>query len=184
MAAPAELGSEWLPECAAFYAHWRSLRRDSLMPTSEAFLDDSPAEFMPNLYIVELTSEGAMVRFHGTELATHWGRDFTGVEIHDIRPPDFKARSVSNMHNVVGHPCGILLKLYFSTSKGRKMQSDLIQLPLGVQPGRPPRLVCYALAEASRAWEETVARYLETLQLKWLDIGAGVPAAAPFDLAS
>lgn len=180
---PLEILSElWSMEIGAFAAHWRSMREGAAMPTSERFLDNPSARFAAFSYILELTDEGAIVRYQGTELVARWMRDFTGKELHDGRHPAFKERSLSNMRQVAEVPCGYLVRLTFGTSTGRQMRSDLLQLPLGVKPGRPPRIVCLASWEEIREVEETVAKYLETHDTEWLDLGAGVPDAPPRNL--
>ncbi|MBY0511777.1 MAG: hypothetical protein K2P94_16685 [Rhodospirillaceae bacterium] len=179
---PEALSEPWSIEIGAFAAHWRSMREGAIMPTSERFLDQPSARFAANSYILDLTDEGAMVRYQGAELIERWMRDFTGKELHEGRHPTFKARSIANMHQVAGVPCGYVVRLTFSTSTGRKMRSNLLQLPLGAKPGRPPRIVCLASLEEARAYDETVAKYLETHSADWVDLGAGLPDGAPLDL--
>ena len=172
----------WAPEVGAFAAHWRSMCDGALMPTSEHFLDHPSPAFAPCSYIVELTAAGAIVRYQGSELIRRWMRDFTGQELHDGRAPTFKTRSLANMRQLVSQPCGYLVRLSYSTSTGRKMASDLVQLPLAAKEGRAPRLVCFAHTDIERVWQETVAKYVETHRGEWLDIGAGIPTTPVLDL--
>jgi hypothetical protein len=179
---PEALSELWSMEIGAFSAHWRSMREGVIMPTFEHFLDKPSGRFASSSYILELTDEGALVRYQGTALVERWMRDFTGKEIHEGRHPSFKARSMANMRHVAEVPCGYLVSLTYGTSTGRQMRTNLLQLPLGVKPGRPPRIVCLASMEEGRAGEETIAKYLETHNSDWLDLGAGVPDAPPHDL--
>ncbi len=179
---PEALSELWSVEIGAFAAHWRSMREGDIMPTFERFLDNPSGRFASSSYIFELTDDGAMVRYQGTELVERWMRDFTGKELHEGRHPFLKAQSLANMRQVADVPCGYLVRLTFSTSIGRRMRSNLLQLPLGVKPGRPPRIVCLASVEEARAGEEIIAKYLETHNADWLDLGAGVPDAPPLDL--
>ena len=172
-------GVQWAPQIGAFVAHWKTLRAGAIMPTSAHFLDNPAAPFATNSYIAELTSEGAIVRYQGSDLVERWMRDFTGVELHQGRNPVFKAHSLSNMTCVANQPCGYLLQLSFSTSTGRKMGADLVQLPLSVKPGKPRRIVCFTQPNLEREWQETIAKYLETHRGEWIDLGAGVPDAPP-----
>lgn len=74
MLAP-ELGPGWSSSIQAFIEYWHLLRGDALLPTSERFLDEFSPAYISRCYIVEFAGEGAIVRFHGTELAEHWGSD-------------------------------------------------------------------------------------------------------------
>lgn len=179
---PSALKQSWSPDVLAFYDHWRSLRGEDLMPTSETYLDKSSPDFMGTSYICDLTTEGAIVRFHGVELIERWGADYTGQDLNQGRREPIVERAVSNMTKVVSQPCGWLIKLSFSTSKSRLLHSELIQLPLKVQEGRPPRLISYSQKDVGAEWEETAVRYMETHGMHWVDVGAGVPADPPFDL--
>lgn len=176
---PEGLTGDWAPELTAFIAHWKGLRGDMLIPTSQRFLETPDPRFAASTYIVEMTSVGAIVRYQGGDLVERWMRNFTGQELHDGRLPDFKARSLANMSHIVHQPCGYLLRLSFSTSSGRLMGSDLVQLPLAVEPGKPRRLVCFSRLNQGRIWQETVAKYVKTHRSEWFDIGAGVPDEAP-----
>jgi len=176
---PSDAWGDWAAELGAFIAHWKGLRDGAFTPASEAFLDHPAPQFAANTYIVEMTTAGAMVRYQGADLVERWMRDFTGHELHEGRLPEFKKRSLSNMSYVVDQPCGYLLRLSFSTSTGRKMSSDLVQLPLAVSPGKPRRVVCYSHLHEGPVWQETVAKYLETHRSTWLDLGAGVPGEPP-----
>lgn len=178
------LGSSWSSDIRSFFNHWAELRGDALIPASEKFLDSPSPTYMSTSYICDMTDEGAIVRFHGTELAERWGRDFTDHEIHEGRKPEFKERSLINMRQVVRRPCGYVVRLAFSTSSGRMLQSELIQLPLSVKPGRPPRLVCYAIKDAGYRSDEFIQLYIKTHEVDWIDLGAGVPDLPPLDLLS
>jgi hypothetical protein len=177
------LSPDWSAECHAFLEHWCAVRGDGLVPRSEKFLDCAPPQFMPNTYIVEIGSEGAIVRFQGTDLVQAWGKDFTNEELHSRRNEGLKERSLHNMRQVVAHkPCGYVVRITFSSSMGRRMHTEIMVLPLAVQPGRLPRLVCYSLKDPKREVEETLNFYLETHRADWIDIGAGVPRERPLDL--
>jgi hypothetical protein len=179
---PEALSALWSSELGAFAAYWRSLRDGAIMPTSEIFLDRPAARFVSSSYIFELTDVGAVVRFQGTALVDRWMSDFTGRELHEGRHPSLKARSMANMRQVAEVPCGYLVRLTYGTNLGRKMVANLLQLPLAVKLGRPSRIVCLASVNEGRAGEESIARYLETHNADWVDLGAGVPDAPPLDL--
>jgi hypothetical protein len=119
------------------------------MPTSEQFLDRPSARFMPGCYIVEVTADAGIVRFQGTRLVQMWQHDFTGSDMHiDMRAQD-KTRSLSNIRNVVGTPCGHYGRCGFYVRGGVSV-SEYIGLPLAVRAGRPPRIACFVGPEVER----------------------------------
>lgn len=177
-----EIDSGWSSDIREFFAAWCALRGDSAMPASEDFFDRADPGLLSTTYVCDMTDEGAVMRFQSIELVQRWGVDVTGAEIHRDVSATFKERSLHNMRRVVNHPCGCLIKLSFSTSKGRLLHSEVVQLPLAVQPGRWPRVLGHALHDVGREWEEASAGYRETRKVVWLDIGAGVPPEPPLDL--
>jgi hypothetical protein len=175
------LGTFWSEDCQAFTAHWASLRGPGLMPTTEAFMDCPSARFAPDLYIVELLDDVALVRLQGTSLDARWPAQLTGRDLHEGLPASVRRRSLENMRKVVRQPCGYLARNAYTTSLNRTLTADLMQLPLAVRAGRAPRLVCLTPMLRNNEFSETVMRF-HTDALAWLDLGAGVPRDPPYDL--
>ncbi len=169
----------WSAEIESFLQHWRNVRAAELVPASERFLDHAPLAFMARCYIVEVRGDVAFVRFQGSVLADFWQGDFTRRDIHEGSREKYKARSFKNMNNVIGLPCGHYLRLLFNTSLGTKLSSEYLTLPLGVNPGRAPRLVCFVKPEIQNERIEPMTRTIEAQEPRWIDIGAGVPAEPP-----
>ena len=158
--------------------HWQSLRETGALMTSSArFLDNAGPRFMPNCYIVEVTPEGAIVRYQGTRLVAAWQHDFTGTEMHEGARAQYKARSVSNMRLAVERPCGHFGLYQFGKAGGQIMVAEYTSLPLAVQSGRPSRLVCLITPKGEQV-EGRVAS-VKVTALTWVDIGAGVPSDPP-----
>ncbi len=180
------LGAFWSDDCRAFIAHWAQLRGDILLPTSflpttETFFDHPTGQFAPYLYVVELRDDVALVRFQGTVLDERWTVQLTGKDLHDGMPATLRRRSLSNMRQIVSQPCGYLARNTYATSLDRNVTADLVQLPLAVQDGRLPRVVCLSLMQRDDDMEETVSGF-HTEALEWIDLGAGVPPEPPLDL--
>lgn len=174
--------SDWSPGCYAFLAYWQSLRDGQPMPTTERFLDDCSPAFAGVIYILEITDTGPVVRLQGTQLEQAWSRDLTGQDFFPGRSARFKACAGANMRKVLEHPCGHLVRSTYATSKGRKITSDWIQLPLAVRPGRAPRIVGAVFQPATHNFAETAIHHFELHRLAWLDAGCGVPAEPPTPL--
>jgi hypothetical protein len=173
----------WSPECFAFLDYWSSLRQDRSIPTSEAFLDSPSPRFAGYVYILELLDGAPVVRLQGTHLEQAWSRDLTGGDFFPGRSGAFRAAGIANMTTVLAHPCGHVARSSYATSKGRKITSDWIFLPLAVQGGRAPRIVGAVFQHGARNnFAEVGIHHFELHKLAWLDAGWGVPSAAPIPL--
>jgi hypothetical protein len=179
------LGTFWSEDCQAFMAHWARLREEALMPTTEAFLDHPMPDFAPNIYLVELVDGIARVRLQGSALDERWPAQLTGRDLHERLPVKVRERSLQNMHHIAAQPCGYLASNRYTTSLNRTIMAKLIQLPLAVQAGRPPRVVSLSTiprrALSDEEMEEMVAAF-RSEALTWIDLGAGVPSGPPREL--
>jgi hypothetical protein len=176
--------ADWSPECAAFLQYWSSLRDGDAIPTSEAFLDSPSTQFAGHAYILELLDGAPVVRLQGTQLEQAWARDLTGGDFFPGRSPRFRAAAIANMNMVLTHPCGHLARSTYATSKGRRITSDWVQLPLGVRAGRAPRIVGAVFQHTGRNFGEVATHHFELHKLAWLDAGWGVPTQKPTPLAA
>ena len=175
------LGTYWSEGSHNFLAHWAGLRASALIPATEDFLDAPLLRLAPHIYIVELIDDVALVRLQGTALDERWTIQLTGRDLHEGLPDKVRQRSMANMRRIVTQPCGYLARNVYTTSLNRAVTDDLMQLPLGVRAGRPPRVVCLTLMERDEDMGETVSSF-HTEALAWLDLGAGVPKNPPIDL--
>lgn len=91
----------------------------------------------------------------------------------------YKNRSLGNMKNIVGHPCGQYARFLFNTSFGARLISEYLNLPLAVQSGRPPRIICLVKPEIPNKRTEPFTRTIQSSEQEWVDLGAGVPPAPP-----
>jgi hypothetical protein len=175
---------DWSPECLAFLDFWSSLRRGERIPTSEAFLDASSPRFAALAYIIEILDGAPVVRLQGTQLEQIWSRDLTGGDFFPGRSPRFRAAGLANMMSVLRHPCGHLARSSYATSKGRKITSDWIFLPVAAREGRAPRIAGAVFQHGGRnTFAEVGIHHFELHKLEWLDAGWGTPATAPLPLA-
>jgi hypothetical protein len=174
--------SEWAPECYAFVDHWHALRIGSALPTTQSFLDHPSPRFSPFVFVLELHGDLPLVRMQGTQLVEAWARDLTGEDFFPGRPDHFKANAVTNMRALLAQPCGYFLRSTYATSKGRKITSDWILLPLAVAEGKPPRIVGGVFERPTRRYDETSLHHFELHRWAWLDTGCSVPRNQPLPL--
>lgn len=178
-----EKDAPWSAECLAFADHWSGLCDGALLPTSERFLDAPSPDFAGNVFILDLIDGVPIVRLQGTQLEQAWARDLTGSDFFPGRSPRFRAAGLSNMTALLAHPCGHLARSSYATSKGRKITSDWIFLPVEVRSGRPRRIVGAVFEHGGRnKYSEVGIHHFELHRLAWRDIGAGVPTAPPVPL--
>ena len=170
---------EWSKECLAFFQYWTSLKADGQVPTSQAFLDASSPRFAPTVFILELVDGAPVVRLQGTQLEQIWARDLTGEDFFPGRSQNFRDAGSANIASVLNHPCGHLARLTYASSKGRKLVSDWIFLPLKVREDRAPRVVGLVSRHGEKNFAETTVQHFELHKLAWLDAGWGVPSAPP-----
>ncbi len=174
--------ADWSPECLAFRDFWSRLGAG--MPTSEAFLDTPSPRFAAFVFILEILDGAPVVRLQGTQLEQTWARDLTGGDFFPGRSSRFRAAGTANMMTVLSHPCGHLARSSYATSKGRKITSDWIFLPVAVREGRPQRIVGAVFQHGRRGtFSEVGLHHFELHKLAWLDAGWGVPATPPVPLA-
>jgi hypothetical protein len=142
-------------------------------------LDHGQPRFMSSVFIHEITAEGLLIRFMGTELVSRWGRDMTGSLMGAHYPRDVQDRLLWNVGQVVSVPCGMIDYSSFPTSRGHAMATESVILALRVDAGRPPRLLTFSqLLNAIDDNEHGVPGQIGG-ESSWIDLGSGVPSESP-----
>lgn len=168
------------PECIQFFAQWKQLARDTLMPHTSAFLNDPVPELIPFVQILDLIQEGQRIRFMGTGLVDLCGRDSTNEIFGETLPPEMKSALDRRSHTLVEHPCGLMVLADFSSPTGRPFSMETVLLPLAVDTGRPPRICAYSkVIDEIDQDDGATARFEQAQTHSWLDIGCGVPDWTP-----
>lgn len=163
--------------CKAFLMHWDSLPKVGLMPLSSTFLDRPPIQLMPYAMLEEVLPEGLKVRFMGTAMAERWQHDITGRFLGEGLPKEKFDLLYKNGAAVAMHPCGMRQLGEIRSSTGRAVHFEAVLLPLGVEAGRPPRLIAYSYLLDTLGRQEHNASFFQSADSVWLDIGAGIPGA-------
>ncbi|MBB4210122.1 PAS domain-containing protein [Rhodothalassium salexigens DSM 2132] len=176
--------NRWLLE------HWLSLRPDgALVPPKSAFRPEAFVErrLLPYISVIELVDDSlAIVRLAGTALRERYGWETTGRNFYELYDPQVRARTAAVLRQVFDFP-------YVQVTEMNQHRSDAPDLVTRVETltcpmrndsnGRPILLSCEtALYDDPwldvRASEVKVDR-LEVLSRRFVDVGAGVPEAAP-----
>lgn len=168
-------------DCLGFFKHWKSLCvGDAILPSQRDFLDRAEPRYAPFIHISEANQRGEMiVRLMGTGIVERWGRDKTGEAMGAGQPKGIQEAMYSNTRNVISRPCGLRSEIELAASSGSEMIIEAITLPLGVDPGRPGRLVAYSAVMRKLEHGEHSEHYKSLSNVNWIDIGAGVPDAPP-----
>lgn len=166
--------------CQAFYQNWNDLRDSADIPHTRAFLDQPAPRLMPSVFILELTEEGAVIRFMGTALVELWGGDYTNKVFGGDLPEQATASLRANSKNVVEQPCGLVEISEFATRSGLTFQMEAVLLPLAVEPDRPSRFCSFSqLIDPSDDPGGDVSHYKTKQKATWIDVGFGVPGIEP-----
>lgn len=168
-------------ECRGFFEHWRSLRTNgNIIPEQKDLLDNADPLYAPYIHISEVSDEGTMiVRLMGTGLVERWGKDKTGEAMGEGQPDDVREALYGNTRMVISTPCGLRSEIEMAANSGSEMIIEAITLPIGVDPGRPGRLVAYSALMRKLEYGEHSQRYKSLANVEWFDIGAGVPDEPP-----
>lgn len=166
--------------CRRFYDQWSGLITKGITPHSRDFLTDPDPSLISNVYILEVTDQGPLIRFMGTGLVEIRGQDLTDKIFGAGLPEDAVAGLKRNCVAVAGHPCGFSEIAEFSTSTGRFMRMETVMLPLAVDEGRANRLCTFSqIIETSGEDDLADMRFKAGKRVGWIDIGAGVPEMDP-----
>lgn len=164
----------------AFLAHWRSLPREGLVPTLQAFLDKAHPGFAPWVNILDYVSDDEMpVRYFGTRLADSFG-EITRLNFLDFLNDDVRP-TVARGHRLICQiPCGWVTQARAITNSGREMVAETVSLPLA-REGRPACVVKLTHVIEHLNFRESLVTVDRVDDERWIDLGAGVPTAS--DLA-
>jgi hypothetical protein len=174
---------DWSQESLGFLAYWKSLRaRGEFVPAAQTLHDIPSPTHVRSTSAAQITSTGAMMYFIGAAMVERWGVDITGRDIHSFRDEEFKQRALLNIHRFLARPCGNFMRVSFVTTRDLFLGGELLFLPLSTPEGTPQRFVYYANVVPPHEPLHLVHRAFKTYSSEWVDIGAGVPLAAPLSL--
>lgn len=168
-------------DCQGFFEHWQSLRTEgTLVPSQKDFLDNALPNYAPHIHISEISEAGTMiVRLMGTGLVERWGRDKTGEAMGEGQPESIRQALYENTRRVISTPCGLRSEIELAASSGSEMVIEAVTLPIGVEAGKPGRLVAYSALMRKLEYGEHSERYKSLANVEWIDLGAGVPDDPP-----
>lgn len=180
IAAASDISKEFHPACQAFVKYWDSLECDEgLIPPRSQFRPEDIPRLLPNLILVELVSADIIeTRLAGSNVMQSFGFDPKGHNYLDYVQPERRAIASANMWAVHKQPCGVWALAEQRYPEGKAVQSEMLGLPLFGEGKRPLALFIQQTVREPRYLDrEKCPRPVnEILDLKFLDIGAGVPS--------
>jgi hypothetical protein len=162
-----------------FLTHWNSIPRDGLVPHLSDYLDRLNVKIQPWTIIADMTADKMPIRLFGTGIAEVMGRDFTGVDYLLAIEEKSRRHVLERDRQCTTQPCGLRLDLTATTLSARSFDYKVMVLPVR-RAGNGLSLILITSMEQARDWRELPAAVMTCEQVTWIDIGAGVPAQAPW----
>lgn len=168
-------------EARSFIDHWIVLRGETKqVATLRAFLDRVNPELQPFVSFNDVNDDGSdVISLYAAGLADMWGRDLTGLAMADFLAPDIVVRMRADLSTAARQPCGLWEVASFTTSGKRRVTAEIVTLPLAVERPGVMRLARFHRQIDKLAAVEHVTGVVMSLDKRWFDIGAGLPARPP-----
>lgn len=147
-----------LASCNEFIAHWICLAAPRMVPHTTTFVDNI-TPLVRDALILELLPDGTFVRFMGSGLVSRWQQDFTGAHLEQVIAAPDQTRFRKHVEAVCHYPAGLRARDEVRTSSGRKIEYEMVVLPLAVDADKPPRCVVYRGMLAPLDWRESKKRF-------------------------
>jgi hypothetical protein len=158
---------------------WDEVRGDRLLPNASDIDPSQIANILKDIAILDvIDSENIRYRLAGTGIAERMGEDPTGNNLIEMTAPEMRLTVSEILLLIVSQPVGAMATYENIYSTGKRALVESLYLPLQKTEGQSDRIVSVHSREKTVTYEaeqsqSTVAAKI--LELKWLDIGAGVP---------
>ncbi len=166
----------------AFADHWTALPRVGLVPERRDFRPEALGGALAHMVVHELVSPTDIrLRLVGSTVAAAYDEEITGRNYLDMVSPERRAAAARPFFLACGYPCGMYTRMRTVASRGRTMRRESIGLPLRDASGVRWFYSCSTTDPDDRPdfdlSHDGVATVTDVLSRRYLDIGAGVPAA-------
>ena len=167
------------PQLADFLEHWLSLSSDGLVTSLESFLGRPDPRFQAMTSIIDITGLQSMsIRLFGTGLVDLLGRDFTGSNATQWYSEQARGEMGEFTARMLAAPYGLACLRAYVTSKGRRVNSVSLSLPLRRASGVISSMVVFFVMSESLGPGEVSIDLSDIAEPRWIDIGFGVPEFA------
>lgn len=159
-----------------FIEHWKALSHTGLVPTLDEWLSELPVWIASHKFRAELLPGDALVLFTGSANIARRGHNNTGASLF-FGEESRLARGLENLSRLVLHPCGLWTENSYGAFPPKISRTQTVVMPLRMPAGRWPQVVGFTDELTTTSTEGIgIGGRLTT---RWIDIGAGVPTAAP-----
>lgn len=136
---------------------------------------DSATPLIRGALILEIVSEGTLVRLMGSTLVARWQDDFTGGYLETYMGREDKVRFRRDVECVCRHSAGARVAGEVRTEMRRVLEYEMVLLPLAVDGGKPPRCAAFRDNFGDLDYRDRKVGFPWPAKLTWIDIGAGFP---------
>ena len=166
----------------AFEDFWRTLPKDSLVPSRAVFRPERAPRFLRHLLLCEALPDGQScirMRLVGSEFAARVQRDLKGEDYLQYLPQAYHAAAIDSVRQIVHRPCALWQIMPVNYERGFAHHIELTVFPLGPGPdGKHLMLILTQTILTLVAATPTGDKIMTTdtaLTYRYIDLGAGVP---------
>lgn len=170
---------------AQFVTGYDQVRGDAPLPHFESYmLHESTIDLLDNAILFEPRGEGEFIyRFCGSAVVARSGADLTGMNLIKLWPESEQGPLYRHLMTLVHTPCGNFAKIEQVFASGAIVRGESLTLPVLSEknPTGVFLLACTLMDQASLS-ELEPDDYVEDIRWRasfFVDVGHGVPAAAP-----
>jgi len=168
------------PDSQKFFAAWKSWRGDQILPRRAQVQLTTIARLMPQLVVLEVRGpDRATFRLAGDDIERAFGARLTGRSFIKMAEEAHQARRGELLWRQVSQPCVAILQQEREYRSGRREIVEIVSAPVLPDAEGAPMQVFAVVSPLSRhvttPENDTVIRNFGR-NLRFLDIGAGIPA--------
>lgn len=165
------------PAASEFFAMWRALPKEGLVPRRECFDPMLLPRILPVVTLFERMGEDDWrFRLSGSEIDRRWGRNVTGLDYKTLVEPELAPIILGEFTHIVTTPCGSWSVLRVAFASGRWTEIEILRLPMRAKDGSVSLILCTAEEVSIRIGHqlELPSSVAKVTEQRFIDIGAGL----------
>lgn len=159
-----------------FFNYWNSLPKIGLVPDRQSFDPVRIHDLMRAVTILEIWSRARIdMRLAGTGISDAMGFDPTGLNMLELQAPDSREAYLRLLEEQCARPCGRCNLLRARHADGTIVLTEVVSLPMRHAQSGHDMILSYFSSIETTGFGEPAYRILGHEDVRWIDIGAGVP---------